>query len=203
MDSFISSLVHNHGAWSTQQNRSNDTISPGISNDGSYQCDLFPPRPTSESLQQAYANIPRRCPTNKFCQTGPSTRSIAPPTLQTTQHRANSEDLLWYFHTSRDCPRGTFLRTFKPPSMVTLSNRPIAPPNNPIQIQTSLIRLPPRVLFVQFPCEEQCRTLGICVHFQFLIGTRRCPDGLICEECSYPSTPQTVGNHCQFCLGVC
>lgn len=30
--------------------------------------------------------------------------------------------------------------------------------------------------------------MGICVHYQFVLGARRCPDGLICEMCEKVGT---------------
>jgi hypothetical protein len=50
--------------------------------------------------------------------------------------------------------------------------------------------VPPCILFVQFPCKQRCRSLGICIHYQFVIPCGKCPDGLICPACMRSNTQQ-------------
>ncbi len=49
--------------------------------------------------------------------------------------------------------------------------------------QTSLKAMQPGVFFVEYGCDKHCRSLGICVHYQFVIGGKKCPDGLVCQSC--------------------
>jgi hypothetical protein len=59
----------------------------------------------------------------------------------------------------------------------------IKPPLFPDARVTSLNAMSPCILFVQFGCAEGCRSFGICVHYQFVLGCKRCPDGLVCDVC--------------------
>jgi len=69
----------------------------------------------------------------------------------------------------------------------------VARPAFPEVTRNSLAALQPCVMFVQYQCTPKCRSLGICIHYQFVIGGR-CPDGLICERCSVDGAEQVCPN---------
>jgi len=95
-----------------------------------------------------------------------------------------------FFLQSIDFQHGIFLQT-KAPSSVTSTLHPLRRPRL-LEVTKAILNLmQPCVLFVQFPCEKKCRSMGICIHFQFVIGTQRCPDGLICDRCM-AGVPQKV-----------
>jgi hypothetical protein len=57
----------------------------------------------------------------------------------------------------------------------------------------TLQALQPCILYVQYACRQRCRSLGICIHYQFVIGVRSCPDGLRCDQCIQSKTEQVRG----------
>jgi hypothetical protein len=87
-----------------------------------------------------------------------------------------------FFLQNIDFQHGILLQT-KTPSSVTSTLHPLRRPRLMEVTKAILNLMQPCVLFVQFPCKRKCRSMGICIHFQFVIGTQRCPDGLICGRC--------------------
>ena len=75
-----------------------------------------------------------------------------------------------HFHAPK--PEGI---SFEPPA--------VTKPAFPTVTQTSLKVMQPGIFFVEYDCDKHCRSLGICVHYQFVIGSKKCPDGLMCEVC--------------------
>ncbi|OQV09113.1 hypothetical protein CLAIMM_13280 [Cladophialophora immunda] len=88
-----------------------------------------------------------------------------------------------FFIRSVDYPQGQIFHMFKPEDIsfappVVIRRPPLAEAR-----QVSLQMVVPCVFFVQYPCRQKCRSLGICVHYQFVVGCRKCPDGLRCSTC--------------------
>lgn len=92
-------------------------------------------------------------------------------------------DTSLFFIQSSEYPRGNFFRTVKPDDISTLPPIAVRPPAFPEMRKHSLQTLKPCVFFVQFPCRQMCRSMGICIHYQFVVGCRKCPDGLRCPIC--------------------
>jgi hypothetical protein len=73
--------------------------------------------------------------------------------------------------------------TRSPRTPPPLPLRPIAPPRFPDATKTSLAIMQPLIFVVRFNCSQNCRSFGICIHYQFCCGVKNCPDGLVCERC--------------------
>jgi hypothetical protein len=73
--------------------------------------------------------------------------------------------------------------TRSPKTPPPLPLRPIVPPRFPDAAKTSLATMQPLIFVVQFDCIQNCRSFGICIHYQFCCGVKNCPDGLVCEKC--------------------
>lgn len=78
---------------------------------------------------------------------------------------------------------GQLFHVDQPADIPTTPPVTIKRPQYPERRQLSMRMLTPCVLYVQYPCEQKCRNLGICIHYQFVVGCRKCPDGLRCEVC--------------------
>jgi hypothetical protein len=102
----------------------------------------------------------------------------------------NPENLTAFFIHSTEHPQGQIFFAVQPAATATAHRSSTAPefevrrPADPTKTQQSLAMLTPCTLYVQYPCKTKCRSLGICVHYQFVIGCRRCPDGLRCARCA-------------------
>lgn len=81
-----------------------------------------------------------------------------------------------------DYPNGQHWHVPKPRN-VGLRVPSLTKPPFPSITQASLTAAKPAVFFVEFACDKHCRTLGICVHYQFVLGSKKTPDGLICDMC--------------------
>lgn len=97
-----------------------------------------------------------------------------------------------FFIQSIDYPGGHFFVTPKPEEISHADPPSIKRPSYPEMRQHSLGHFAPCIFFVQYPCKTKCRSLGICVHYQFVIPCGKCPDGLICSECIKSTSPQEV-----------
>ena len=78
------------------------------------------------------------------------------------------------------------------PSNISRDPPKIKLPALPDVRASSLRLIHPSILFVQFSCPERCRSHGICVHYQFVLGCRRCPDGLVCDTCCNAGTEKAI-----------
>ena len=56
-------------------------------------------------------------------------------------------------------------------------------PAHPERLQSGLLNLRPTVVYAEYDCVQRCRSVGICVHYSFLLGCQEVPDGLVCEIC--------------------
>jgi len=73
--------------------------------------------------------------------------------------------------------------TRSPRAPPPLPLRPTAPPRFPNVAKTSLATMQPLIFVVRFHCSQNCRSFGVCIHYQFCCGVKNCPDGLVCERC--------------------
>ena len=78
------------------------------------------------------------------------------------------------------------------PSHINRDPSKIRLPTLPEVRVSSLRIIQPCILFVQFSCPERCRSYGICTHYQFVLGCRRCPDGLLCDCCHDASMEDAI-----------
>ena len=87
------------------------------------------------------------------------------------------------FHVINDeYARGMHLHAPKPKA-ISFEPPRVRIPAFPNVTQTSLRVMQPGIFFVEYDCDKHCRSLGICVHYQFVIGSKKCPDGLVCQRC--------------------
>jgi hypothetical protein len=72
-----------------------------------------------------------------------------------------------------------------PPNIYLPAIRPIHP--NPALTASSLHALAPGILIERYACAQdpdtKCKNKGTCVHYYFVLGARRTPDGLVCRLC--------------------
>lgn len=73
--------------------------------------------------------------------------------------------------------------TRSPRTPPSLPLRPIAPPRFPDAAKASLAIIQPLIFVVLFDCSQNCRSFGMCIHYQFCCGVKNCPDRLVCERC--------------------
>ncbi|KIX98714.1 uncharacterized protein Z520_05175 [Fonsecaea multimorphosa CBS 102226] len=97
-----------------------------------------------------------------------------------------------FFIRSLDHPQGQLFYMAKPEDVSSAPPVVIRRPPLPEVRQISLQMLVPCVFFVQYPCRQKCRSLGICVHYQFVIGCRKCPDGLRCPDCVQSKVEEAI-----------
>jgi hypothetical protein len=88
-----------------------------------------------------------------------------------------------FFLRNADHPQGKFFDIVRPDHISSAPPAAIKRPPFPEKRQVSLRMLEPCIFFVQFPCRQRCRSLGICIHYQFIGGCRTLPDGLRCSVC--------------------
>ncbi|KAK5458387.1 hypothetical protein LTS15_004467 [Exophiala xenobiotica] len=105
---------------------------------------------------------------------------------------SESREIGQFFVHSTEHPRGHRFFTPKPEEISFLPPPMIKRPDLAETRQLSLQRVPPCILFVQFPCKQRCRSLGICIHYQFVVPCGKCPDGLICPVCMRSNTQQAI-----------
>jgi hypothetical protein len=115
-------------------------------------------------------------------------RTECPPQPQTPL--SESREIGQFFVHSTEHPRGHRFFTPKPEEISFLPLPMIKRPDLAETRQLSLQCVPPCILFVQFPCKQRCRSLGICIHYQFVLPCGKCPDGLICPACMRSNTQQ-------------
>ncbi|KAK7890229.1 hypothetical protein LTR67_008114 [Exophiala xenobiotica] len=117
-------------------------------------------------------------------------RTECPPQPQTPL--SESREIGQFFVHSTEHPRGHRFFTPKPEEISFLPLPMIKRPDLAETRQLSLQCVPPCILFVQFPCKQRCRSLGICIHYQFVLPCGKCPDGLICPACMRSNTQQAI-----------
>ncbi|KIW65709.1 hypothetical protein PV04_07941 [Phialophora macrospora] len=88
-----------------------------------------------------------------------------------------------FFLQNADYPQGELFHIIRPEHISSAPPAAIKRPPFPEKRQASLRMLEPCIFFVQFPCRQRCRSLGICIHYQFVGSCRRLPDGLRCPVC--------------------
>ncbi|KIW20185.1 hypothetical protein PV08_00760 [Exophiala spinifera] len=110
--------------------------------------------------------------------------------IQHDQQGDEARELGRFFIQSVEYARGHFFVTAKPEEISHPDPPSIKRPTYPEMRQHSLRHFSPCIFFVQYPCRSKCRSLGICVHYQFVIPCGKCPDGLICSECIQSTSPQ-------------
>ncbi|OCT49332.1 hypothetical protein CLCR_05085 [Cladophialophora carrionii] len=88
-----------------------------------------------------------------------------------------------FFLRNADYPQGEVFHIIRPDHISSAPPGAIKRPQSPEMRQAALQVLEPCIFFVQFPCRQSCRNLGICIHYQFVGGCRRLPDGLQCPVC--------------------
>ncbi|OAL37406.1 hypothetical protein AYO20_03255 [Fonsecaea nubica] len=97
-----------------------------------------------------------------------------------------------FFIRSLDHPQGQVFHMVKPEDISFTPPVVLRRPPLPEARQISLQMVVPCIFFVQYPCRQKCRSLGICVHYQFVIGCRKCPDGLRCSTCVQSNVEQAI-----------
>ena len=102
-----------------------------------------------------------------------------PPAISTRK----PTDIAAFFIRNVDYPQGQIFHAAQPEDIPTEPPAVMTRPKFPEKRQLSLRMLETCILFVQYPCRQKCRSLGICIHYQFVAGTRKCPDGLRCPAC--------------------
>lgn len=115
-----------------------------------------------------------------FSSTASNTDTTAPSSFDQLQVQANNAAV---FLQSDDYPQGRVIYLPRPPDISPSAPLEIRRPRFPEKRKRALQMMDACQLYVQFPCVQKCRSLGICVHYQFIAGCRRCPDGLICRIC--------------------
>ncbi|KIW92046.1 uncharacterized protein Z519_07028 [Cladophialophora bantiana CBS 173.52] len=97
-----------------------------------------------------------------------------------------------FFIHSLDHPQGRIFHVVKPEDISFAPPVLIRRPPLPEPRQISLQMVIPCIFFVQYPCRQKCRSLGICIHYQFVVGCRTCPDGLRCPICVQQNVEQAI-----------
>ena len=114
---------------------------------------------------------------------GSSSHGPSPDTPSFTTVPTAGDPLTFYIQNS-DIPDGAIYHMNEPLNEIP-TDPPVAlrRPNDPVKRTFTLKILEPCIFYVQFPCDQNCRSMGICIHFQFVIGAKKCPDGLRCDIC--------------------
>lgn len=68
--------------------------------------------------------------------------------------------------------------------------RPVHP--EPSLTARTLSILAPGITIERYSCLQRCRNKGTCLHFHFVLGAKRTPDGLICAKCSKQRAEEIV-----------
>ena len=124
------------------------------------------------------ATIPQ--PPSSFM--APGVAAAAAATTTGNNNNKTTELATFYIH-SIFHRSGQLFHIDQPADIPTTPPVAIKRPQYPERRQLSMRMLTPCILYVQYPCEQKCRNLGICIHYQFVVGCRKCPDGLRCEIC--------------------
>lgn len=124
------------------------------------------------------ATIPQ--PPSSFM--APGVAAAAAATTTGNDNNKTTELATFYIH-SIFHRSGQLFHIDQPADIPTTPPVTIKRPQYPERRQLSMRMLTPCVLYVQYPCEQKCRNLGICIHYQFVVGCRKCPDGLRCVVC--------------------
>jgi len=66
---------------------------------------------------------------------------------------------------------------------ITMRLPEVIAPAEPELVRSTLKMMNAMIVYAQYECVDECRSRGICVHFSFLLGCRKAPDGLICPSC--------------------
>lgn len=95
-----------------------------------------------------------------------------------------------FYIRSSEHPKGQIFNVNRPVEISMLPPVPIKRPALPEMRERTLQMLAPCTFFVQYPCQQKCRTMGLCIHYQFVVGCRKCPDGLRCSLCIQSNVEQ-------------
>lgn len=109
---------------------------------------------------------------------------LALDTIRLTSQRTPFKKMQAYFIRNNEHPNGIINQITR--SMTTCLPRPpqiMKPPRYPETAKTSISNMQGLILITRFDCVQNCRSFGICSHYQFCCGVRNCPDGLICDRC--------------------
>ena len=134
----------------------------------------------------------------------PNQRTMAHPTFLTDSTSVkfwdpwqstdqDLEDAAFFIHNSEH-PRGRIFHTVKPADIPIKPPIKVKRPTFPEMRRMSMQMLVPCIFFVQYPCIQRCRTMGICIHYQFVVGCRKCPDGLRCSICLQRNVEEVRGS---------
>lgn len=154
--------------------------------------------PTSQYLSTEPAHIREQPLTNPYGRPSAAVSSTAgfvqtkAQQTECPQPPSEAREIGQFFVHSTEYPRGHRFFTPKPEEISFLPPLAIKRPDLAETRQLSLQRVPPCILFVQFPCKQRCRSLGICIHYQFVVPCGKCPDGLICPACMRNNTQQVI-----------
>jgi hypothetical protein len=107
------------------------------------------------------------------------------------QYRIVVKDQVVFHLINDDYPYGVNMQAPQPAS-ISLEPPKVKKPPFPAATQTSLQSAKPAIFYADFNCAKHCRSLGICIHYQFVLGSKRCPDALICDACKRPGIEQVV-----------
>lgn len=113
----------------------------------------------------------------------PQPSAIATSTASGVTTGGGATELATFYIHSALHRSGQFFHVNKPADIPNTPPVAIKRPKFPEMRQLSMRMLTPCILYVQYPCEQKCRNLGICIHYQFVVGCKKCPDGLRCELC--------------------
>ena len=132
-------------------------------------------------------NTPRASDTNMMAG---RKRRLSTPSAQVEQPvRAK------VFLENKDYPNGTILEVPKP-DFDGNEYLPVIYPTHPKPQLTArtLGSLSCGIAIERYGCLQKCRNKGTCIHFQFVLGVKRTPDGLICAKCSKEGTDEIVSS---------
>jgi hypothetical protein len=107
------------------------------------------------------------------------------------QYRIVVKDQVVFHLINDDYPYGVNMQAPQPAS-ISLEPPKVKKPPFPAATQTSLQSAKPAIFYADFNFPKHCRSLGICIHYQFVLGSKRCPDALICDACKRPGIEQVV-----------
>jgi len=138
------------------------TYSDAVSNDG-YSGYMTNAAPSSLQSSTTTSNPPGNC---DLAASSSDTPELATFYIHNVLHRS-----------------GQLFHVDKPADIPSAPPVTIRRPKFPEMRQLTICRFPPCIFYVQYPCEQKCRSLGICIHYQFVVNCKTCPDGLRCDLC--------------------
>jgi hypothetical protein len=151
---------------------------------------------------------PRDRPRPAPCATSASTMNSSSD-IQSQQSSSTSSSsistststpvLATFYLKNTEHPAGKVMNAMRPEHISGEAQVAIKRPLHPERRQLSLQMMDPCVMFVQFPCRQHCRSLGICIHYQFVAGCRVCPDGLRCMACIQSGVEVVSKRHLHQC----